>query len=145
MKTRTVTFMHKGLEATIKDEGKNCVDAWRSDFDEWEENCFQATSKKMIYFIGKRLKVNWEVYFQFQYQQAHSNRILEDVGLFSLEPVQNWQIVDGGCLNLNPLDPAGRSFYFAREEDVVKYARLEYGRVTYHWYIQQVARVIPGI
>ena len=103
------------------------------------------TGKKMVIMAGEHLEVDWEVYRRFKHQQKHSNRILQDIGILSLDSVQNWQIVEGGCVNLNPLDPAGRSFYFTREEDIVEYARLEYERAMYHWRMQQIARVIPGI
>lgn len=153
-----IIFVHKGLTVTIRDEGKDygkdhvtiwrekdCVVEWRSDFNKWEEKCVKMTGKKMVIMAGEHLEVDWEVYRRFKHQQKHSNRILQDIGILSFDPVKNWEIVGGGCLSLNPQSPAGNIFYFTREEDIKKYAQLEYEWAMYNWRMQQIARVIPGI
>lgn len=141
-------FIHRGFQVRLFVGGEKSVDTliadWIRDFEEWERDCETGAGKKILSLDGAQLKIDWEAFLKSEYLRDQGGRILRDVGIFSYNPVNNWEIVGSGHLNLNQWSSGGSIFYFTREEDVVAYARLKYGGVMYGWHIQQIARVIPG-
>jgi len=120
------------------------ADNWIRDFEKWERDCVEGAGKKVLHFEEGRLRIDWGAYFLVKYDQAKKDQILRDIGIFSFSPVNNWEIVGSGNLNLNQWSSSGNVFYFTREEDVIEYARLKCGRAMYSWHIQQIARIMPG-
>lgn len=149
---RKVIFECEGFPVSIMVCSHNVpaeeADCWIRSFQKWEKECVEMIGKKVLSFDGKSFKVDWEAYLRLKRcnKDIHNecDRILKDVGIFSFSPVNNWEIVGSGHLNLSPWSLGGSVLYFTREEDVVAYARLEYGSAMYGWHIQQIARVIPG-
>ena len=141
-------FTHRGFQVRLFVGGEQSVDTliagWTRDFDEWEKDCLTVIGKKILSLDGTQLRVDWEAFLKSNYLRDQCNKILRDVGIFSYNPVNNWEIVGSGHLNLNQWSLGGNIFYFTREEDVVAYARLEHGQAVYGWHMQQISRVIPG-
>lgn len=141
-------FVHWGFQVRLFVGGEKSVDAlvagWIRDFDEWERDCVAGIGKVILSLDGTQLRVDWEAFLKSDYLKERGNKILRDVGIFSYSPVNNWEIVGSGHLNLNQWSSGSSILYFTREEDVVAYARLKYGKAMYGWHIQQIARVIPG-
>jgi len=119
------------------------ADNWIRDFERWEKDCVEGDGKKVLHFEEGRLRIDWGAYSRVKHDQAKKDQILRDIGIFSFSPVNNWEIVGSGHLNLNPWNSSS-ILYFTREKDVIEYARLKCGRAMYAWHIQQIARIMPG-
>ncbi len=95
------------------------------------------------------LKVNWGMYDDAKRQRRGEekigvfNALLESIGILSIEPQGNWQVMAHGGINCNPSSPF-LPYYFTRREDVLVYARLEMKSAQYPWKIFQYGEVIKA-
>ena len=143
-KYRDIYFTYLGLTVEIFKDGLTCADCAEAF---WIEN-FEENAKNFI-IISKdgKAKVNWPHYgkfftdSRFSYRKEKLHDILISLGILSLRPEGNWEIVSDGPIGLNP-----RTFllylYFTHKEDAIAFARLEFANTMYQWEIRQIGEVI---
>jgi len=143
-KYKDISFTY--LEMTVK-TFKNGFTCEQCSKQLWIEG-FENNARDFIK-ISKSGKptVNWPHYHSFFSKGRFSDRkttlhsILVDLGIFSLKPKGNWEIVADGPIGLNP-----RVFllylYFTNKKDAIEFAKLEFSRTLYGWEIRHIGEVI---
>ena len=143
-KYQDLSFVYLGLPVTIFKDGMTCTDCAKASWiEEFEENAKEF----IIVSKDRKPRVNWPHYGEFfaegrfASQKEKLHYILAQLGILSLQPEGNWEIVADGPIGLNP-----RAFmsylYFIQKKDAIAFARLQFANTLYRWEIRQIGEVL---
>jgi len=143
-KYQDLSFVYLGLTLMIFKDGMTCADCAKASWiEEFEENAKEF----IIISKGGKPRVNWPHYGEFfaegrfPNQKEKFHHILISLGILSLKPEGNWEIVADGPIGLNP--KAYLSYlYFINKEDAIAFARLRFANTLYRWEIHQIGEVL---
>lgn len=141
---KDISFNHLEMTVKISKDGLTCEKCAR---ETWIEN-FEENAKEFILILyGGKAAVNWPSYHKhftegrFPDQKEKFHGILIDLGILSLQPEGNWEIVADGPVGLNPR--AYLSYlYFINKEDAIEFAKLQFPNTLYRWGIHLISQVI---
>lgn len=139
-----LSFVYLGLSVTIPKDGMTCADCAKELWiEEFEENAKEF----IIISKGGKPRVNWPHYGEFFAEGRFSTQkeklyyILVQLGILSLQPEGNWDIMADGPIGLNPR--AYLSYlYFTQKKDAIVFARLRFASTLYNWEIRQIGKVL---
>ncbi len=136
---KEISFMYEGIKFFFKEGPGTCEKCEKRE----AIRRFEEFGRKFISLKDGKLKIDWKFYSEAYWHErdGHLVRILEDLGIFSRKSEGNWELVTSGVCWLNPIK-FGSVLYFTREEDVIEFARLNYGRVSYPCSIRQIGKVL---
>ena len=156
-KYKDISFTYLGMTVKISKDGFTCEQCLKELWIEgFEKNAkeFIKISKRTILrprtwfrFLSSKPTVNWPHYHGFFSEGRFSgrkrafHRILIDLGIFSLQPRGNWEIVADGQISLNPQAPFSY-FYFVNKKDAIEFARVEFSNTFYGWEIRHISEVL---
>ena len=144
-KYKDISFTYLGMTVKICKDGLTCEKCAK---ELWIEG-FEENAKKFIK-ISKSGKptVNWQHYHGFFSEGRFSGRkrafhwILIDLGILSLQPEGNWEIVADCPIGLINPRVYLSYLYFVNKKDAIEFARLQFSNTPYGWEIHLISEVI---
>ena len=125
-------------------DGTNCEkcaqEVWIANFEENAKEFIKISKSGKPSIDWSRYKDSFSE-GRLEDQKERFHYILISLGILSLQPEGNWEIVADGPIGLNP-----RGFsaylYFVNKKDAIEFAKMEFSNTLYHWEIHLICRVI---
>ncbi len=144
-KYEDIPLTYLGMTVKIFKDGLTCEKCAK---ELWIEG-FEENVKKFIK-ISKSGKptVNWPQYQDFFSERKNSSiyrrslSILIDLGILSLQPEGNWEIVADCPIGLINPRVYLSYLYFVNKKDAIEFARLQFSNTPYGWEIHLISEVI---
>lgn len=130
-----VEFIHEGLAVSIRRPGGTCLHCCRQDF----LLRFRIYSNCIKYAEGKITEIDWKL-FQLVNDMDNISEFFLNLGIFSIDPVNCWQIMSEGVADLNPRY-SSIVMYFTNFTDAVSYAKERFLHTQYNWNLQKISEV----
>lgn len=131
-------FNYMGLSIKVMRPGGKCINCARNDFIQRfgkYSPCFTHAGKKIT-------AIDWNKFQQYC-ENSGMNDICElflNLGIFSLNPEGNWQIVADKSFNLNPCFSSSIVF-FTDVIQVANYAAFKLKDAERNWHLQRIGKV----
>lgn len=132
------SFSHKGFDLVATRMGSECDDC---SFDrKCTIKAFDEYGDDLIIKTDANLVINWDFYLEEKSERFSKveflSKILIALEILSVYSENNWEIASG-VGNVGP-----SSYFFTRDEDARKYAKLKFSDTLWNWEIRHISEVI---
>lgn len=134
-----IDFVYQGLKVRTFKIGGICQGCEEEAFAE----LFKKYSQLLSYNQEKIISINWKG-FCAEIEKERGSELIGlflNLGIFSLEPAGNWEVVSDMQVPLNPR-LQGYMVYFTNEADVVHYAAVKFSQTVYDWVLRKIEKTI---